>query len=88
MNILQIKMDLPQYKINGKERRELKKELSKLKSFVKNFWHYHQLDVDMASFYGGSSNFPMDDEIAQLKYDRANREIEELEKKLAVPYNT
>lgn len=34
----------PTYKIYGKERREIKKELSLLKSFVKSFWFYNDID--------------------------------------------
>lgn len=73
----------PQFKVYGIERRKLKKELSLLKSFVKNFWYFHQLDVDMASFYGGNV---MSDERAQAIYNNKLKEIEELEKKLFIPY--
>lgn len=38
----------PTYKIHGIKRRELKKELSSLKSYVKSFWQYESLDRDMA----------------------------------------
>ena len=36
----------PIYKINGLERRKVKKHLSELKSFIKHFWYYHNLDKD------------------------------------------
>lgn len=77
----------PQYKINGAERRKLKKELSELKSLCKSFWYYHQLDKDMSSFYGGSGDFPMSDEKAIGKFDIAFIKIKEIEERLAVLYS-
>lgn len=76
----------PTYRIYGRERRELKKELSLLKSSVKNFWYYHQLDKDMASFYGCSEGYPMSDEYAQRIYDRNCNKIKNLEYLLSIPY--
>jgi hypothetical protein len=78
----------PQFKINGIERRDLKKELSKLKSLCKNFWYYHQLDKDMCSFYGGSGDFPMSDEEAMEKLQLAFIKIKKIEEHLAVLYCT
>ena len=63
------------FKISGQERREKKKELSFLKSYVKNFWHYEDID----RVYGGGS----DDAACQKLIDKANREIEELESELS-----
>jgi len=80
-------MGNPTYKIHGAKRRELKKELGELKRFVKNFWYYHQLDKDMTFFYGGNGNYPMSDEEAQKSVDKANKQIEALEKQLSVLYN-
>jgi len=80
-------MNEPQYKINGLERRKVKKELSELKSFAKNFWHFHQLDKDMTSFYGGTENYPMNDELAKQKFDYTNDRIKILEEQLSIPYN-
>lgn len=80
-------MNEPQYKIYGSERRKLKKQLSLLKSFLKNFWHHHQVDKDMASFYGGSDTFPMSDEDAKLMYDNKKEDIQELESRLSVEFN-
>lgn len=77
-------MNQPTYKIHGSERRELKKELAKLKSHMKNFWYYHQLDKDMASFYGGSENYPMTDVEANEKFNQANLKVKNLEKKLNI----
>lgn len=70
------------YKIHGIERKLLKKELSKLKTYIKNFWHFHQLDKDMASFYGGASNYPMSDEIATKKLNKAKEQVITIEKQL------
>ena len=52
-------MNIPQFKIHGEQRRVVKKELGELKRYIKNFWHYHQLDKDMASFYGGKEDYPL-----------------------------
>ena len=79
-------MNGPQFKIFGEERRKLKKELSLLKSFVRHFWHYHQLDKDMTQFYGGSENYPMPDKEAQKRYDKKLIEIKNLEEILKQPY--
>jgi len=79
-------MNEPQFKIHGIKRREVKKELSGLKSFVKHFWYYHQLDKDMTSFYGGTDTYPMSDELAQQKLDKMNKEIKVIEDKLSVAY--
>ena len=79
-------MNGPQFKIFGEERRKLKKELSLLKSFVRHFWHYHQLDKDMTQFYGGSENYPMSDKEAQKRYDKKLIEITNLEEILQQPY--
>ena len=72
-------MNEPQFKIYGIERRKLKKELSLLKSFVKNFWHFHQLDVDMTDFYGKTDTYPMTDEKAKTMFEKSQKEIERLE---------
>jgi hypothetical protein len=80
-------MNIPTFKVHGTERRQIKKELSELKAFVKNFWYYHQLDKDMASFYGGKEGFPMSDEQAQKKVDNAVLKIKALEERLAVLYS-
>lgn len=69
----------PIYKISGLDRRAKKKELSLLKSFVKNFWHCHQLDKDMTSFYGGKEGYPMSDEKATMRIEKAKKEMEEME---------
>jgi hypothetical protein len=76
----------PTYKIHGTERRKLKKELSELKSFVKNFWYYHQLDKDMTSFYGGTETYPMGDEKANEIVESSKKKIKILEDKLSVLY--
>lgn len=65
------------FRISGQERREKKKELSFLKSYVKNFWHYEDID----RVYGGG----LDDSLCQLRIDDAQREIKELESELFEP---
>lgn len=65
------------FKISGQERREKKKELSFLKSYVKNFWHYEDID----RVYGGG----LDDSLCQLRIDEAQKEIKELESELSEP---
>lgn len=79
-------MNEPIYKIHGIERRQLKKELGELKRYVKNFWYYHQLDKDMASFYGSKKGFPMSDGEAQKRVNKAKKQIQELENRLSVLY--
>jgi hypothetical protein len=59
----------------------IKKELGKLKRYVKNFWYYHQLDKDMTSFYGG---YHMSDDEAQKRVDETKKQIQELENRLSV----
>lgn len=77
-------MNNPTFKIYGQRRRELKKELSLLKSYVSTFWYERQLEKDMFLFFN-SGNMMTDDE-AQEKFDKANAEIAELETKLAEKY--
>lgn len=59
------------YFISGKKRRELKKELNSLKSSIKRFWHFEQLDIDM----GGVN----DKEWANQRYDNLVKEKNRLE---------
>lgn len=75
----------PEYKIHGLDRRKMKKELSLIKSFIRDFWHDHTMDKDMASFYGGSV---MSDSDAQTIYDRESLNILEIENMLNVPYKS
>lgn len=63
------------FRISGQERREKKKELSSLKSYVKNFWHYE----DIERVYGGGS----DDARCQQMIAKAEKEIRQLESELA-----
>lgn len=79
-------MNQPQFKINGQERRALKKELAQLKSFVKNFWYFQRLEKDLVSIYGGGENYPMSDEIAQKKFDDAALKVKKLEEILSIPF--
>jgi hypothetical protein len=79
-------MNEPTYKIHGIERRQLKKELGDLKRYVKNFLYYHQLDKDMTSFYGGKEGYPMSDDEAQKRVDKAQNEVQQIENRLSVLY--
>jgi len=65
------------FRISGQERREKKKELSFLKSYVKNFWHYEDID----RVYGGG----LEDADCQLRIDEAQQEIDKLELELSEP---
>lgn len=62
------------FKIQGKERRALKKERSLLKSLKKNFWHHE----DICEAYGAVP----DPEWQQKTLTGYDRQIEELNKKL------
>ncbi len=66
----------PIYRINGLERRVKKKELAELKSFVKMFWFYNDID----KVYGGGMN----DNESNIRIEKANKEIEILKNKLDV----
>jgi hypothetical protein len=79
-------MNTPQFKIHGKERRALKKKLSEYQSIVKYFWHCHSLDKDMTSIYGGNENYPMDDTEALLKFNKINKELENIKELLSIRY--
>lgn len=70
------------YKISGLERRILKKELSKLKHFYKNFWHFHRLEKDMYIMYGGAKGNLVDDEKAKKIYQETSKKILKLENTL------
>jgi hypothetical protein len=76
-------MNGPQFKIHGDERRVLKKELSFLRSIVKDFWYDHMVEKDMASFYGGSVMSDADAKVMDIKN---KKKIKMLEQKLSVPY--
>lgn len=70
------------FKISGKERKALKKDLSSLRSFYKSFWYFHTLEKDMASFYGGKENYPMSDEEAEKRFNKLKFDIINIEKSL------
>ena len=83
-----MEINKPTYKIHGLERRKLKKELASLKSFEKNFWYFHQLDKDMASFFNSNSDgYPMNDSLAMNKYLETKEKITVLEQKLYQLYS-
>lgn len=68
----------------GIERKNLKKELSELKSCAKNFPYFHQLDKDMATFYGGSDEYPLSDEKAKERIEEINDRIKKIELQLTL----
>jgi hypothetical protein len=70
----------PQYKISGRNRRIVKKELSKLKEMKKRFWHYDNIDKD---FTEQTEDSIKEDEIANNRYNEILLEIIELENKLS-----
>ncbi len=63
------------FRISGKARKEKKKELSSLKSYVKYFWHYE----DIERLYGSGS----EDNECNKKISNAEEEIRILESELA-----
>jgi len=77
-------INVPTYKINGKDRRKAKKELADLKSFVKYFWREHSMEKDMDSIYGHNSC--MSDENAKAIYDSKCEEILKMENLLSEPF--
>jgi hypothetical protein len=75
----------PTYKIHGKERRVLKKELFALKSYVNSYSFYDQLDKDMYEFYGDEKDTISDEESDKTLND-AKRKIKVIEEVLSIPY--
>lgn len=76
----------PIYKIHGTKRRELKKELSLLKRFTKNYWSDYNLNNDMYRFYNCQNpNLPTKEQ-AQKHLDKVNLKIMQIESRLAVLY--
>lgn len=78
-------MNKPTYKIHGSERKKLKKELSEIKSFIKTFWYYHQLDKDMSSFYGDST-WLMSDESVKNRFEIEKIKAKKIEEELSILY--
>lgn len=62
------------FRISGQIRREKKKELSSMKSYVKNFWHWE----DIERVYGGGS----EDATCNEMISKAEEEIRILESEL------
>lgn len=81
-------MNNPQYKINGNERRLMKKYFSQLKSQIKNFWYYHNEDKFCYAFYGCEPpKEVLNDEKAKIHYNRLVEEFDRLNKILKEPYD-
>lgn len=74
------------FKIHGTKRRQLKKELNKLKLYVKNFWYYHELEKDMISFYGSKETYHISDEDAQIKINNTKTKIKKIKEQLSIIY--
>lgn len=66
------------YAISGKERRLKKKELSELKSLIKNFWYYEDID----RVYGGG----LDDKICNQIITDIQTQIEKISLELNEPH--
>jgi len=69
------KRNIPQFKIHGKARRELKKKRAREASLVKNFWRCQQMDEDMAEVYGDEFAGRMDNDEAQKKYETGGHDV-------------
>ena len=65
------------FRISGQARREKKKELSSLKSYVKMFWHWEDID----RVYGCG----LEDDECNERIAKAEEEIRMLESELAEP---
>lgn len=73
---------MAQYKISGKERKAKNKELSLLKSFLKNYWSNHQANKDMFALFGSSSENIITDKKAKEVFDTRFKEMEKLQEDL------
>ena len=65
------------YKITGKQRRALKKELHDLRVFESKFWYFHQLDKDCAKFYNAMGCIDTD-EVAKQKFIQLKNNIKKI----------
>jgi len=65
------------YLISGELRRQKKKEVNQLKSYVRDFWRYEDID----RVYGGG----LDDATCQKLISEAEEQIKELELELSKP---
>jgi hypothetical protein len=66
------------YAISGDARRLKKKELNQLKSLIKNFWHWEDID----RVYGGG----LEDHICNQIIEDTQKKIDKLELELSVPH--
>mgnify|MGYP000005492712 CR=1 FL=1 len=66
------------YAISGQERRTKKKELSQLKSLIRNFWHYEDID----RVYGGG----LEDQICDQIIKDTEEKIRIIELELSEPH--
>ena len=64
----------PIYKIQGKERKKLRSECSKLASVIKNFWYYHNIEPAIQS--------DEDNAYAELRYNELIDEHKKLKSEL------
>lgn len=68
---------MSEYLISGNQRRQIKAELSELKRFVNNFWHYEDID----RIHGGG----MDDATCYKIIQNYKDRIDHLESELSKP---
>lgn len=73
-----------QYLLSGIPRKKYKRELNSLKSFVRYFWHFHQLEKDMCGAPNDDACYPMPDEQAKQVYDKACEKIKQMEHQLTL----
>lgn len=78
-------MHNPQFKIFGIERRKKKNELAQMESFLKSFWYYHQLDVDMCSILSCDQTCRSDEE-AKAIFVAVSKKAKELRELLEEAY--
>lgn len=63
-----------EYKISGKERRELKKTLRYLNTAIQNFWIYHDFDTVYGTLTGSREDYEKQlEDLKQEREELANR---------------
>lgn len=75
----------PQFKIHGKERKEVIKKRNLLRSYLKLFDWNVSIDNDMFIIYGEPERVLSAEKQKEIK-ENAQKELEEIEKRLREPY--